>query len=138
MCELLLVLQQREGLAHLNADGSPFYFHKAAPVVLFGKGSPPMKKIIMQCTPMVPQSGKRKQSPSAAAPRARKLPMRRVTRKVSSSMAALGSGQSGAPALLGAEESDASPACQVGSHSSADGYHIGFGGLSSMLSIFTG
>ena len=43
MYELFLDLQEREGPAPLNADGSPFYFCEVAPVVLFGKGSPSMK-----------------------------------------------------------------------------------------------
>ena len=92
MRELLLVLQQCEGLVPLNTDGSPFYFHEVVPVVLLGKNSPSMKQIILQRNPTVSQSGKRKQSPGAGAPQARKLPTRRVTRKASSLMAASGSG----------------------------------------------
>ena len=97
-----------------------------------------MKEFLSQGAPMVYQSGKRRRSPSAAAPRASKLATRRVTQKVLPSMAASGSGRSDVATLPGAEGGDAPSIEQVAAFILPDGYFIGFGCLIAFLFAFAG
>jgi len=54
----------------MTNNGEPFHFLPTAPDVLFCKGSPPMKKVIMTVRPDSPQSApKRRQFSGGAAPR---------------------------------------------------------------------
>ena len=122
----------------MDDDGFPFHFHEATPGVLFGKDSPSMKEFLSQGAPMVYQSGKRRRSPSAAAPRASKLATRRVTRKALPSTAAYGSGWSDVVTLPGAEDSDAPSIDQVTAFVLPDGYFIGFGCLIAFPFAFAG
>src|SRR3954463_6967375 len=63
-------LQQQDGPEPTDSDGSPFEFFPPAPVVLFCKNSPPLKKVMMQNQPITPQSASKKQVTStSAAPR---------------------------------------------------------------------
>src|SRR3954469_23941228 len=63
-------LQQQDVPEPTHSDGSPFEFFPPAPVVLFCKNSPPLKKVIMQKQPITPQSASKKQGISApVAPR---------------------------------------------------------------------
>src|SRR3954469_4345739 len=63
-------LQQQDGPEPTHSDGSPFEFFPPAPVVLFCKNSPPLKKVMMQKQPITPQSASKKQGTStSAAPR---------------------------------------------------------------------
>src|SRR3954464_3097639 len=63
-------LQQQDGPEPTHSDGSPFEFFPPAPVVLFCKNSPPLKKVVMQNQPISPQSASKKQVTSrSAAPR---------------------------------------------------------------------
>src|SRR3954471_336871 len=65
-----LPLQQQDGPEPTHSDGSPFEFFPPAPVVLFCKDSPPLKKVIMQKQSMTPQSASKKTAASkSAAPR---------------------------------------------------------------------
>src|SRR3954465_5982573 len=64
-----LPLQQQDGPEPTHSDGSPFEFFPPAPVVLFCKNSPPLKKVIMQKQPTTPQSASKKPTtPKSAAP----------------------------------------------------------------------
>src|SRR3954465_5198043 len=75
-------LQQQDGPEPTQDDGSPFEFLPPAPVVLFCKDSPPLKKVMMQSQPISPKSAsKSKVSPGPAAPRARRRTVRKVTIK---------------------------------------------------------
>ena len=70
----------------MTNNGEPFHFLLSAPDVLFCKGSPPMKKVIMTVRPDSPQSAsKRRQFSGGAAPRVptkkRKIFTRRVIKK---------------------------------------------------------
>src|SRR3954463_2346602 len=75
-------LQQQDGPEPTDSDGSPFEFFPPAPVVLFCKNSPPLKKVMMQSQPISPKSAsKRKVSSGPAAPRAptkARTPVRKV------------------------------------------------------------
>ncbi|KAK1666494.1 hypothetical protein QYE76_054653 [Lolium multiflorum] len=63
--------QQQDGPEPTHADGSPFEFFPPAPMVLFCKNSPPLKKVVMQSQPISPKSAsKSKVSSGPAAPRA--------------------------------------------------------------------
>ncbi|KAK1686369.1 hypothetical protein QYE76_047217 [Lolium multiflorum] len=65
------LFQQQDGPEPTRDDGSPFEFIPPAPVVLFCKSSPPLKKVLMQSQPISPTSAsKGKVSPRPAAPRA--------------------------------------------------------------------
>ncbi|KAK1626861.1 hypothetical protein QYE76_001176 [Lolium multiflorum] len=48
--------QQQDGPEPTRDDGSPFEFLPPAPVVLFCKSSPPLKKVVMQSQPISPKS----------------------------------------------------------------------------------
>ncbi|KAK1626869.1 hypothetical protein QYE76_001184 [Lolium multiflorum] len=62
---------QQDGPEPTHDDGSPFEFFPPAPVVLFCKSSPPLKKVVMQSQPISPKSAsKSKVSSGPAAPRA--------------------------------------------------------------------
>src|SRR3954470_10644094 len=75
-------LQQPDGPAPTHGDGSPFEFFPPAPVVLFCKNSPPLKKVVMQNQPISPQSASKNQATSrSAAPRVR-TKTRTVVKKV--------------------------------------------------------
>ncbi|KAK1676970.1 hypothetical protein QYE76_037818 [Lolium multiflorum] len=64
-------LKQQDGPEPTHDDGSPFEFLPPAPVVLFCKSSPPLKKVVMQSQPISPKSAsKSKVSSGPAAPRA--------------------------------------------------------------------
>ncbi|KAK1616610.1 hypothetical protein QYE76_022127 [Lolium multiflorum] len=64
-------LKQQDGPEPTHADGSPFEFFPPAPMVLFCKNSPPLKKVVMQSQPISPKSAsKSKVSSGPAAPRA--------------------------------------------------------------------
>src|SRR3954463_6999740 len=77
-----LPLQQQDGPKTTHSDGSPFEFFPPAPVVLFCKNSPPLKKVMMQSQPISPKSAsKSKVSPGPGAPRA-PTKVRRTVRKV--------------------------------------------------------
>ncbi|KAK1686429.1 hypothetical protein QYE76_047277 [Lolium multiflorum] len=70
MTPTLLDVQQ-DGPEPTHDDGSPFEFFPPAPVVLFCKSSPPLKKVVMQSQPISPKSAsKSKVSSGPAAPRA--------------------------------------------------------------------
>ena len=51
-----LCLQQQDGPEPVANNGEPFHFLPTAPDVLFCKGSPSMKKVIMTVQPDVLQS----------------------------------------------------------------------------------
>ena len=81
-----LCLQQQDGPEPVANNGEPFHFLPSAPDVLFCKGSPPMKKVIMTTRPDSPQSAsKRRQFSGSAAPQVptkkRKIFTRRVIKK---------------------------------------------------------
>ncbi|KAK1680056.1 hypothetical protein QYE76_040904 [Lolium multiflorum] len=64
-------LKQQDGPEPTHADGSPFEFFPPAPMVLFCKKSPSLKKVVMQSQPISPKSAsKSKVSSGPAAPRA--------------------------------------------------------------------
>ena len=70
----------------MTSTGEPFHFLPTAPDVLFCKGSPPMKKVIMTIQPDLLQSAsKRRQTSPSVAPRVltkkRKMITRRVVKK---------------------------------------------------------
>src|SRR4051812_21538080 len=75
-------LQQQDGPEPTHSDGSPFEFFPPAPVVLFCKNSPPLKKVIMQKQPISPQSASK--NPATSKPSAPRVPTktRTTTRKV--------------------------------------------------------
>ena len=65
----LLCSQQQDGPEPVANNGEPFHFLPTAPDVLFCKGSPPMKKVIMTVQPDVLQSAsKRRQISGNVAP----------------------------------------------------------------------
>ena len=79
-------LQQQDSPEPMTNIGEPFHFLPTAPHVLFCKGSPPMKKVIMTVQPDSPQSAsKRRQTFGSAAPQVptkkRKIFTRRVIKK---------------------------------------------------------
>ncbi|KAK1617063.1 hypothetical protein QYE76_022580 [Lolium multiflorum] len=48
--------QQQDGPEPTHADGPPFEFFPPAPMVLFRKNSPPLKKVVVQSQPISPKS----------------------------------------------------------------------------------
>src|SRR3954467_10687090 len=87
-------LQQQDGPEPTHSDGYPFEFFPPAPVVLFCKNSPPLKKVVMQNQPISPQSASKNQATSrSATPRvptktrtaARKVAARKTLRRRSPS-----------------------------------------------------
>ena len=78
--------QQQDGKEPMTSNGEPFHFLPTAPDVLFCKGSPTMKKVIMTVQPDLLQSAsKRRQASAIVAPRVltkkRKMIRRRVIKK---------------------------------------------------------
>ncbi|KAK1606665.1 hypothetical protein QYE76_030338 [Lolium multiflorum] len=74
--------QQHDGPEPVHDDGSTFKFLPPAPMVLFCKNSPSLKKVVMQSQPVSPESAsKSKISSGPAAPRA-STKARTVVRKV--------------------------------------------------------
>src|SRR3954469_16360946 len=72
-------LQQQDGPEPTNDDGSPFEFLPPAPVVLFCKNSPPLKKVIMQNQPTSSKSASKSgESSGPVAPRAPRSAVRKV------------------------------------------------------------
>jgi len=62
-------LQQQDGPEPMTSNGEPFHFLPTAPNVLFCKGSPTMKKVIMTVQPDLLQSAsKRRQISASVAP----------------------------------------------------------------------
>jgi hypothetical protein len=79
----LLFLQQEDGPEPKNDDGSPLQFSPVAPLVLFGKNSPPPSKGITQIQPGTAKlTLKRKRSSDAAAPRAQIKVRKMIVRKI--------------------------------------------------------
>src|SRR3954462_13711973 len=73
-------LQQQDGPEPTHSDGSPFEFLPPAPVVLFCKNSPPLKKVMMQSQPTSSKSASKSGvSPGPTAPRARRRTVKKVT-----------------------------------------------------------
>src|SRR3954464_1620332 len=63
-------LQQQDGPEPTHSDGSPFEFLPPAPVVLFCKNSPPLKKVVMQNQPISHKpASKNTAAPGSAASR---------------------------------------------------------------------
>src|SRR6185437_12197486 len=61
--------QQQDGPEPTTSTGEPFHFLPTAPDVLFCKGSPPMKKVIISVQPDLLQSAsKRRQASAVVAP----------------------------------------------------------------------
>src|SRR6185312_13369930 len=61
--------QQQDGSEPTTSTGEPFHFLPTAPDVLFCKGSPPMKKVIISVQPDLLQSAsKRRQASAVVAP----------------------------------------------------------------------
>ncbi|KAK1695512.1 hypothetical protein QYE76_012209 [Lolium multiflorum] len=88
--------QQQDGPEPVHDDGSPFRFLPPAPVVLFCKNSPSLKKVVMQSQPISPKSApKSGVSSRPAAPRAsakartavRKVAARKTLKRQTSSPA---------------------------------------------------
>ena len=85
-----LCLQQQDGPEPVANNGEPFHFLPTAPDVLFCKGSPSMKKVIMTVQPDLLQSAsKRRQTSPNVAPRVptkkRKMIARRIIKKTAQS-----------------------------------------------------
>nr|XP_051197081.1 uncharacterized protein LOC127310442 [Lolium perenne] len=77
------VSRQQDGPEPVHEDGSSFQFLPPAPVVLFCKGSPPLKKVVMQNQPIPPKSAPKSAASSGpTAPRA-SIKARKAVRKVS-------------------------------------------------------
>src|SRR6185369_2110681 len=71
----------------MTSNGEPFHFLPTAPDVLFCKGSPSMKKVIMTIQPNLLQSAsKRRQASAIVAPRVptkkRKMITKRIIKKI--------------------------------------------------------
>src|SRR6185437_16392885 len=67
----------------MTSNGEPFYFLPTTPDVLFCKGSPPMKKVIMTVQPDLLQSASRRRQASAiVAPRVLTKKRKMITRRV--------------------------------------------------------
>src|SRR3954464_4804171 len=75
-------LQQQDGPEPTNDDGSSFEFLPPAPVVLFCKNSPPLKKVVMQNKPMSPKSASKNRAASGSAASRVPTKTRTGTRKV--------------------------------------------------------
>jgi len=77
------LLQQQDGPAPVTSNGEPFHFLPTAPDILFCKGSPSMKKVIMAVQPDLLQSAsKRRQTSASAAPRVPTKKRKMITRRV--------------------------------------------------------
>ena len=75
--------QQQDGPEPMTSTGEPFHFLPTAPNVLFCKGSPPMKKVIMTAQPDLHQSAsKRRQTSASIAPRVLTKKRKMITRRV--------------------------------------------------------
>ena len=75
--------QQQDGPEPMTSTGEPFHFLPTAPDVLFRKGSPPMKKVIMSVQPDLLQSAsKRRQTSASVAPRVLTKKRKMITRRV--------------------------------------------------------
>ena len=75
--------QQQDGPEPTTSTGEPFHFLPTAPDVLFCKGSPPMKKVIMSVQPDLLQSAsKRRQASAVVAPRVLTKKRKMITRRV--------------------------------------------------------
>ena len=86
----LLCSQQQDGPEPVANNGEPFHFLPTAPDVLFCKGSPSMKKVIMTIQPNLLQStSKRRQTSANVAPQVptkkRKMIARRIIKKTAQS-----------------------------------------------------
>src|SRR6185312_14284501 len=67
----------------MTSNGEPFYFLPTAPDVLFCKGSPSIKKVIMTTQPDLLQSAsKRRQASASVAPRVLTKKRKMITRRV--------------------------------------------------------
>ena len=67
----------------MTSNGEPFHFLPTAPDVLFCKGSPSMKKVIMTVQPDLLQSAsKRRQTSASVAPRVLTKKWKMITRRV--------------------------------------------------------
>ena len=63
------LLQQQDGPVPVTSNGEPFHFLPTAPDVLFCKGSPSMKKVIMAAQPDLLQSASKwRQTSTSVAP----------------------------------------------------------------------
>ena len=83
-------LQQQDGPEPVTNNGEPFHFLPIAPNVLFCKGSPSMKKVIMTVQPDLLQSASKwRQTSANIAPRVpakkRKMIARRIIKKTAQS-----------------------------------------------------
>ena len=75
--------QQQDGPEPTTSTGEPFHFLPTTPDVLFCKGSPPMKKVIMSVQPDLLQSASRRRQASAVvAPRVLTKKRKMITRRV--------------------------------------------------------
>ncbi|KAK1565847.1 hypothetical protein QYE76_017035 [Lolium multiflorum] len=72
--------QQQDGPEPVHDDGSSFTLHPPAPVVLFCKNSPSLKKVVMQNQPILPKSAPK--SGASSRPAAPRAPARTAVRKV--------------------------------------------------------
>ncbi|KAK1665319.1 hypothetical protein QYE76_053478 [Lolium multiflorum] len=86
--------RQQDGPEPVPEDGSSLTLHPPAPVVLFCKNSPSLKKVVMQSQPISPKSASQSgASPKPAAPRAsartavRKVAARKTLRRHTSASA---------------------------------------------------
>src|SRR6185437_6030289 len=78
-----LLLQQQDGPEPVTSNGEPFHFLPTAPDVLFCKGSPSMKKVIMVVQPdLLKSASKRRQTSASAAPRVPTKKRKMITRRV--------------------------------------------------------
>ena len=67
----------------MTSNGDPFHFLPTAPDVLFCKGSPTMKKVIMTIQPDLLQSAsKRREASASVAPRVLTKKRKMITRRV--------------------------------------------------------
>ncbi|KAK1616106.1 hypothetical protein QYE76_021623 [Lolium multiflorum] len=62
--------QQQDGPEPVHDDGSPFKFLPPAPVVLFCKNSPPLKKVVMHSQPIPTKSASKQKDHLGRCPRA--------------------------------------------------------------------
>src|SRR6185437_4062006 len=68
----------------MTSNGEPFHFLPTAPDVLFCKGSPTMKKVIMTIqSDLLESASKRRQTPTSVAPRVLTKKRKVITRRVS-------------------------------------------------------
>ena len=78
-----LCSKQQDGPEPVANNREPFHFIPTAPDVLFCKGSPLMKKVIMVVQPDLLQSAsKRRQTSASAAPRVPTKKRKMITRRV--------------------------------------------------------